>query len=138
VLRRNRRYDEEFLSKILLLRDSLVKARELVQMCKEREKLKRNSLILNIVGNRNMNIYIDFENQKAEIIGGPPSLALYEEDFKAIVNSVKDRLETPKEPQPQLPKIHEPPISVENGNIVCNYEFACILSYIAQKAPKPV
>lgn len=42
-----------------------------------------------------------------------------------------------------IQKIEEPPLKYEKGSIFCNYEFACILSCLAQKAihaqrPEPI
>ena len=35
--------------------------------------------------------------------------------------------------KPQIPRTDEPPMAIENGKIICNLEFACILSSLSQK-----
>jgi hypothetical protein len=35
--------------------------------------------------------------------------------------------------KPPPPRIDEPPMVIENGKIICNLEFACILSSLSQK-----
>lgn len=41
-------------------------------------------------------------------------------------------------PKPIIPRVDEQPIVIENSKIICNLEFACILSSLTQKAVNAV
>ena len=117
-----------------VFRGSLVNARKVVEMCKERERLKRNNMVLNV---------FDFEKQLAELTGKSVDIVPFEPIFKSIEEILRrkpviSRANAIKPPvvsaDKQSHRYDEPPIAIENGVIVCRFEFAAIISAIAQRA----
>ncbi len=129
------------------LRDNLMMAKELARLVRERETLKRQSVVLHTIGTATMllNSLVELEKQRAELLGEEPNLAPFKRelaDLEAIFHSKHKKeggaaMPRPvKEPAAALPAraMQEQPIVIENGAIICNFEFACIMSCIAQKA----
>lgn len=104
--------------------------------------------------NTSPNASTDFAKQRNDILGLPTDPMDYKDTLNAMeaLSLKKSKkpagnfVSKPRDPQklkeaaemqyrqPVPPRADEPQIAVENGNIVCNFEFACFLSALAQRS----
>ncbi len=143
-----------------IFKDYLLQAKRIVGKCKEREELKKHMLSLSHLGTSFFHSHyqktVDFAKQRNDLLGLVTDPTEFKDTLQAMEMLFAKKPKKPvmnsvpkiKEPQlkhnkdasdasyrpPVAPRVEELPIAVENGAIVCNFEYACILLALAQKA----
>ena len=135
-----------------IFRDNLMRAREVIALVKERERIKRQVVLMSGLGKFTAFLSVDFDSQTgnhASINSGPAleEIKKIEEMLRSqktrearsnINHKIKPDTQVGIPVKPQIPRVDEQPIVIENSKIVCNLEFACILSSLTQKAVNAV
>ena len=134
------------------LRDNLIRAKEVVALCKKREKWKRHLALVALLGTILL-LNIDLDAKHSLALGLHPNHEEYKEDLAALDADLMRKGDlkqppapTPSQPaptivsrQPPVPKpppalVPEHPLLWEGNRGLCNFEFACIMSALIQKA----